>query len=66
MRAIPGGVPAAAGEAERRRGDAALHGGPGALRTGRRIRIGQLLQALEAVAAFAAFEVVDGHGGQVR
>src|SRR5690606_4291485 len=57
-----GFVPAAAGQAERRRGDRALHRGRAAGRAGRGIRVGKLLQPVEAVAALFAAERIDGHG----
>src|SRR5690606_3354926 len=55
-------VPAATGEAERRRGQGALHRGGAAGRAGIRIRVGKLLQAVEAVAALLAAVRIDGHG----
>src|SRR5690606_29877226 len=54
-------VPAAAGEAERRRGKPAPHRGLAAARTLFRIRVGQPLQTFETMTAFAAVELVDGH-----
>src|SRR5690606_32653456 len=56
-------VPAAAGEAERRRGQLAPHPALGAAGRARgRVRVGELLQAVELMAAGGAAERVDGHG----
>src|SRR5690606_12165079 len=55
-------VPAAAGQAERRGRELALHRAFRALRAGIRIGIRQLLQTIELVATGSALESVDGHG----
>src|SRR6185312_12763816 len=56
-------VPAAAGQAERRRTDPAVQFGCRAGGADGGIGIGQLLQAIKTMAAAAAFKFVDGHGG---
>ena len=59
-------VPAAAGQAEARRGQLALDRVRAAVRARRGIGIGQFLQAIEVVAAGGAGEGVDRHGRKVN
>src|SRR5690242_19497203 len=55
-------IPAAAGQPERRRGHLPLDRSRLAFRTFGRIRIGQFLQAVEAMPAGLATESIDWHG----